>query len=201
MSCARWTVRGRARFVGMPVIRRPNRDPLPETHFLTFSCVGRARLLADPRARDIVVEQFRRDACTRDIALHAWVVMSNHVHVLATEAELPVRQWCARAKQRTAFAIRRLAPCAEPAAVHGAFWLRGGGFDRHIWSWQEFKEKRRYIHENPVSAGLCDRPSAWPWSSAAAPVATDALTPAPPPVGLVDLDWWVPAHSRHEDDF
>jgi len=30
---------------------------------------------------------------------------------------------------------------------------------------EEFVEKLRYIHRNPVARGLCARPEDWPWSS------------------------------------
>src|SRR5579871_6162930 len=35
----------------------------------------------------------------------------------------------------------------------------------NIRNYPQFVEKLRYIHRNPVKAGLCERPEDWPWSS------------------------------------
>jgi hypothetical protein len=53
-----------------------------------------------------------------------------------------------------------------------AFGLSG---ERHFWqkryydfnirNYPQFVEKLRYIHRNPVKAGLCERPEDWEWSS------------------------------------
>jgi REP-associated tyrosine transposase len=38
-------------------------------------------------------------------------------------------------------------------------------YDRNVRDEREFVEKLRYIHRNPVKAGLCALPEDWPWSS------------------------------------
>jgi putative transposase len=38
-------------------------------------------------------------------------------------------------------------------------------FDLNIRNYPQFVEKLRYIHRNPVKAGLCERPEDWEWSS------------------------------------
>jgi hypothetical protein len=38
-------------------------------------------------------------------------------------------------------------------------------YDFNIRNYAQFVEKPRYIHRNPVKAGLCERPEDWPWSS------------------------------------
>lgn len=45
------------------------------------------------------------------------------------------------------------------------FWLRGGGYDRNVFSAKEIEEKIAYIHANPVRRGLVERPEDWVWSS------------------------------------
>ena len=37
-----------------------------------------------------------------------------------------------------------------------------------IWTCERLAYIRRYVTENPVSAGLCRTPNEWPWGSAAA---------------------------------
>ncbi|HET7214006.1 MAG TPA: hypothetical protein VFL79_10485, partial [Terriglobia bacterium] len=46
----------------------------------------------------------------------------------------------------------------------GVFWQKRY-YDRNVRDEREFVEKLRYIHRNPVKAGLCERPEEWPWSS------------------------------------
>jgi putative transposase len=38
-------------------------------------------------------------------------------------------------------------------------------YDRNVSDHEEFVEKLRYIHRNPVKRGLCAQPEEWPWSS------------------------------------
>ena len=38
-------------------------------------------------------------------------------------------------------------------------------YDFNIRNYAQFVEKLRYIHRNPVTAGLCERPEDWEWSS------------------------------------
>ncbi|MCC5824174.1 MAG: hypothetical protein LAT64_04195 [Phycisphaerales bacterium] len=45
------------------------------------------------------------------------------------------------------------------------FWQRGGGYDRNIFTMDEFHEKLVYIQANPVRSGLVDHETGWKWSS------------------------------------
>jgi hypothetical protein len=114
----------------------------------------------------------------------------------AARERMQLSVWVRRLKQATACRLR--SECRESlplSARHGPFWMKGGGHDRTIWSWQEYWAKVRYIHLNPVRAGLCRRAEDWEWSSA-----SDSLrqpragspTLSPPPEALVDLLWWTP---------
>ena len=46
------------------------------------------------------------------------------------------------------------------------FWQRNGGYDRNMFTAKHTWEVIRYIHHNPVEAGLVKRAAEWPWSSA-----------------------------------
>lgn len=100
--------------------------------------------------------------------LIAWCIMPNHVHVLIEPlASLPkiVQSW----KSYTGrWALSRNAELGlgVPVSVHGnAFWMRDY-WDRYIRNERHLAAVIDYIHENPVSAGLCDSALDWPWSSA-----------------------------------
>jgi REP element-mobilizing transposase RayT len=92
--------------------------------------------------------------------LLAWVVMPNHVHVLIKILEgFPLDQIIKSWKSYTALeANKRL-------NRNGRFWYPDY-FDRFIRDQNHFGAVVRYIHNNPVKAGLVDSPELWPFSSA-----------------------------------
>ena len=38
-------------------------------------------------------------------------------------------------------------------------------YDFNVWSQHKESEKLHYMHQNPVTRGLVERPEDWPWSS------------------------------------
>ncbi|MBA3698563.1 MAG: transposase [Planctomycetes bacterium] len=96
--------------------------------------------------------------------LLAWVVMPNHVHVMITV--LPgwplakiVQSW----KSWTGKVITKRQGELGLASPRG--WQRDY-WDRLIRNEEHFCRARDYIHHNPISAGLCQSPQDWRWSSA-----------------------------------
>jgi putative transposase len=116
---------------------------------------------------------FMRDAaCARIVAeallhgdgdryvLQAWCVMPNHVHALiATNAETELGQIVHAWKRFTTRRINQLLGRTGPV------WAKDY-FDRYIRDDKHFETTKGYIENNPVAAGLCDAPEAWPFSSA-----------------------------------
>ena len=91
--------------------------------------------------------------------LHAFVVMPNHVHVLATP-RIAARQWLGPLKGFTAHEANLI------LGLKGPFW-QDESYDHLVRDRQEFERIQRYIERNPVRAGLADSPDEFPWSSAA----------------------------------
>ena len=92
--------------------------------------------------------------------LHAWVVMPNHVHVLFTPVnEFTLTSIMHSIKSYTANKANRLLERS------GKFWA-AEYFDRYIRDGKHFSNTLKYIHNNPVKAGLCSDPVDWPFSSA-----------------------------------
>ncbi len=159
--------------------RHRTRHEIPgHARFLTFSCFRRFPLLHTEATRDIFEATVMHARQTCRFRLYAWVVMPNHVHLLLRPnlPEHPVASILNQIKQPVAKSIlaewRRLnapvIPKLTSAQGEVRFWQRGGGYDRNIFSKQEFMEKLNYIHINPVKAGLVSRAEEWNWSSAAA---------------------------------
>ncbi len=92
--------------------------------------------------------------------LFSWVVMPNHVHLLMTRFEnYELSEIMHSIKSYTAHeANKMLHRC-------GQFWMEEY-FDRFIRNSRHFARTVRYIENNPVKAGLCEKASDWPFSSA-----------------------------------
>jgi REP element-mobilizing transposase RayT len=91
--------------------------------------------------------------------LTAWCVMPNHVHSIFTplagyNPSDILHSW----KSYTAHQAQRL------LGTRGAFWERES-FDPLIRSLDQFEAFVCYVEQNPVQAGLCRFPEAWPYSS------------------------------------
>jgi REP element-mobilizing transposase RayT len=92
--------------------------------------------------------------------LHAWVVMSNHVHVLFTPVNgHKLSSIMHSIKSYTANQANRILDRS------GDFWATEY-FDRYIRDGKHFSSTVAYIHNNPVKAGLCALAADWPFSSA-----------------------------------
>jgi putative transposase len=91
--------------------------------------------------------------------LFAWVVMSNHVHVLL-QPHKPLQEVTRAVKNtsgRKANVI--LGRIGQP------FW-QAESYDHWVRNGKQFDRIVKYIEENPVKAGLVDRADLWLWSSA-----------------------------------
>jgi putative transposase len=89
--------------------------------------------------------------------------MPEHIHLLLSE---PERGTLARALQSLKSASARMARGARASGMGPLppFW-QTRYYDRYMRDYDEFSEKLRYIHRNPVKRGLCSSPDQWLWSS------------------------------------
>ncbi|MBV8845900.1 MAG: transposase [Bryobacterales bacterium] len=103
--------------------------------------------------------------------LLAWVVISNHVHVLIRPF-IDARELMRRIKGRTARSANLLI-----SQTGRPFW-QAESYDRWMRSADEIRRVARYIENNPVTAGLAARPQNHRWSSAwVDPAAAGAKAP------------------------
>jgi len=91
--------------------------------------------------------------------LLAWVIMSNHVHVLLKVGTVPMSEIVESWKKHTANKANR------QLKRRGAFWSPGY-FDTFMRDAAHECRTVRYIESNPTKAGLVIDPADWPWSSA-----------------------------------
>lgn len=146
---------------------------------LNFTCFGNQPFLRSERACAWTIDAIRLARAKHPIHLWAWCIMPTHVHLLIwpTTTECRVGNVLATIKlsvARRAIAwTKRHAPEFLPhmldeqtnSPTSYRFWQRGAGYDRNITNPDSLLSEIRYIHRNPVDAGLCARPEDWPHSS------------------------------------
>ena len=152
------------------------RETAGTARFLTFSCYHGFELFRNPRVADRFVERLTRASADASVDVLAWVVMPEHVHLIAfaDPADTSMTRFTHGVKRPFALEIlnrwRALGAAILPKLLHGTghrFWQAGGGHDRNVVG-TELLEKIRYVHLNPVRRGLVERSAAYRWSSAAA---------------------------------
>jgi REP element-mobilizing transposase RayT len=118
------------------------------------------RWLEKPELAKLVVDALHFVAESQKYyELHAYVIMSNHVHMLVNPLAAPSR-FLQSLKGFTAREGNRfLRRSGEP------FW-QGESYDHWVRNDEEFARIRQYIENNPVRAGLVKRAEDFPWSSA-----------------------------------
>ena len=153
--------------------RLPHLQKADVALFVTFCTAARMELPGE--ARDLVLEHCLREAATSTeagegarptraarIRLHAAVVMPDHVHLLLI-APSEMQGW--------PFPLVDILQCLKGATAHrinkllqrsGPVWEEES-FDHVLRSDESLKEKREYIRQNPVKAGLVDRAEDYKW--------------------------------------
>ncbi len=121
-------------------------------------CESGPKHLKDSQTAAIVENSILFGAQTR-YDLFAFVVMSNHVHVLLTP-HWPLEKITQGIKGFTAKQINKM-----HNAQNRIFW-QSESYDHWPRDDDEFYRIIDYIERNPVDAGLCVEPKDWSWSSA-----------------------------------
>jgi len=127
-----------------------NSEPGPSEGLCILGVDGAARIV------ESAMSFFQGDR----YAVHAWVVMPNHIHVVLTPGEghelsRILHSW----KSFTANRINVL------LGRSGRLWQEES-FDHVIRSEEDLAKFIDYTENNPVAAGLCGYPEDWPFSSA-----------------------------------
>ena len=92
--------------------------------------------------------------------LISWVIMPNHTHFLIRPAA--GNSLSSIMKNHESYTAHQ---CNKILKRTGQFW-QFDYFDRYIRDFDHFEDTIRYIENNPVKAGLCQKPSDWKYGSA-----------------------------------
>lgn len=116
--------------------------------------------LRRPEIADMVVETIHHNANSlHRCELHAFVIMPNHVHLLATP-HIPLPEFMKGLKGYTAKKANQML-----GLTGNPFWQEES-YDHLVRDASSAERVRRYIEQNPVRAGLVSEPSQYRWSSA-----------------------------------
>ena len=116
--------------------------------------------LKDPRVAALVVAALRKGETEGNLyELVAFVVMSNHVHVLL-EPRAPAERITHWLKGVTARGANQV------LGRSGSTFWQHESYDHWARNREEVQRIIRYFEFNPVAAGLVERVEQWPWSSA-----------------------------------
>jgi putative transposase len=156
---------------------RPTREPArnnQQTYMVTSETWGRRSLFRVDRWAELFIytlQHYKGSA----YQLHAFVVMPDHFHALIT----PVG------------ALERAVQFIKGGFSHAAkvelgsnmeVWQKGFS-DHRIRDGADFEVHVRYIHQNPVRAGLCDNVTEYPYSSASGKYPLDEVPQRLKPAG------------------
>jgi len=146
-------------------------DLVGHAHFVTFSCYKRRRLLDDDRAKRIVVDVLASELARHRADCFGYVVMPHHVHAIVrfpSEGHLGafMKQWKQRSSVQLGKLLRgKLVHYSEKVSPREPRWQRHY-YAFNITTREKLLEKLSYMHNNPVNAGLVEKPYDWEFCSA-----------------------------------
>ena len=139
--------------------RLPRLDLPGHGYYLTCCLDLRRPLLRQAELAEKLISLYVEQRDAQQIALHGFVVMPDHYHVILTLKGEASVSGVVRAVH-SLFARH----CRATTQIRGRIWQRRF-YDRVIRSESDWRGKLQYLHGNPVRAGLVESPLDYPWSS------------------------------------
>jgi REP element-mobilizing transposase RayT len=154
-------------------------------YFLTFQIVAWVDLFTRKRYRDIVVDAFNYCIEKKGLQVHAWAIMSNHVHCILSSSDGTLSGTIRDLKRHTAKQILQSVQ-EEPESrrewilqqFRQAAQQHVRNKDYQVWTHESHaveispyirdmsKSRLDYIHNNPVENGLVENAEHYVYSSA-----------------------------------
>jgi len=171
-------------------------------YYLTLQVVDWVDVFTRLCYRDIVLDSLRYCQLNKNLQLFAFVVMSNHLHLIANSASGELSATLRDFKKFTSKAIlqqitegresrreRMLNRFEFAASRHGRnekyqFWTHEN-HAIHLYSSEFIREKLDYLHDNPVRAGIVTKPEDFLYSSALTYAGLDGVLD----IIEIDLPW------------
>ncbi|MCD2449623.1 transposase [Methylicorpusculum oleiharenae] len=158
-------------------------------YFHTLTVAGWQPVFTRPESVQLLFDSFIWLQENTDFRLHAYVILENHLHFIASGS-----QHSKRIQQFKSFTARQILDLLEQRKAttflsYFAYYKRKHKTESHYQFWQEgshpeemnndtmLMQRLAYIHNNPVKRGYVDLPEHWRYSSARAYAGKDALLP------------------------
>ena len=155
-------------------------------YFVTFAVESWVDVFTRPLYSDIVINSLRHCQQTKGLDLYAWCIMSNHIHlIVGRNGEEPIENIIRDFKKFTSVMICRaiqenpeesrkewvleiFKKAAESSSKHQKFKFWQSEFHPIELGWREIAlQKLKYLHRNPVEAGIVEKEEDYLLSSAA----------------------------------
>ena len=164
--------------------------------YVTVVTHNRVPVFRSPQACQFLIDAISKAMATYPLKLIGYAVMPDHLHLIVNPLEQNIEMVLKQIK--------------GASAHHIIAWLRAEGYERfleklkldiqqkrshqyalwmkrffpvELWSIKFVQQKLQYVHNNPVSAGLCKHPAEWKWSS------YRAYFPHEPGSVPIEIDW------------
>ena len=165
-----------------------------QPHFMTLTVQGWLPVFTRHESVDILLQSFRF-LMNEGLRIHAWVILENHLHLIAQSQQLDndiarfksftARQLLGYLQQRKATTLLnqlQQLKLAHKTDRQSQLWQEGV-HPEWISSSEMMKQKIEYIHQNPVKRGYVDHAEHWRYSSARDYACSEGLL-------AVDKSWW-----------
>ncbi|MFI5196184.1 MAG: REP-associated tyrosine transposase [Chitinophagales bacterium] len=168
-------------------------------YFLTFTIVDWVDVFSRKNYRDIVMDSLRFCINEKNLKLYGYVIMTNHVHIIAHspigKLSDTIRDFKKYTGRHIIESIKNEPESRREWLLHRFEWnaqqnLRSS--DHQVWTHENhavsitsekfFRQKLNYIHQNPVRAGWVEREEDYVYSSAKALYNNVK--------GLLELSYW-----------
>lgn len=157
-------------------------DAIP--HFVTFSVVGWIDVFSREQYKELFLESLKYCQEKKGMVLHAWVIMTNHVHLIISSISNKLEHVVRDLKKFTSKQI--IKAIKENNAESRKEWMlnifsytgKNNNNNKEFQFWKQdyhpieldtpekMKQRLDYLHENPVRGGLVWEPWHYKYSSA-----------------------------------
>jgi REP element-mobilizing transposase RayT len=171
-------------------------------YYLTFQVVDWIDIFTRQIYRDIAIDSFKYAIRNKDLQIFAFVIMSNHVHLIA---QSNIGQLSASIRDIKKYTSKKIIETIQTISESRSVWMlnrfiynarqHNRNKTYQVWTHEnhaihlfgpEFiREKIEYIHNNPVRAGIVEKPEDYVYSSARNYAEMDAVLE----ISKLDLPW------------
>jgi REP element-mobilizing transposase RayT len=151
---------------------------------VTYTVVNWVDVFTREQTRQIVVDSLSYCSLVKGLNVHAWCIMTNHVHLIVSSRDKPLDTIIGQHKRHVSMEVRKW--LSEDPTESRAVWMlaqfnaagTANSNNNDFQFWQQHNhpillysrdvilQKLNYIHNNPVRAGFIAAPEHWLWSSA-----------------------------------